>query len=365
MHVLVVTCAHRGDDARIVHRQARILLESGHQVTLISPRPPSTENDPAGLVRVAVPRAVGRRRVHAWCEVRREVKARWPATDLVLLHDPELVPLLARRWLNKPIVWDVHEDYVASVSDRTWIPGPLRSSAASAAARIEHSATRRCHLILAEDSYAARLGDHPVVPNSTWITPLPSVPVIDDPPRLVYIGRVSAGRGAHELIELGRRLRGIAVVELVGDADVDVRDAVDAAHDTGDIVWRGFVPNPVALDRLNGAFAGLSLLHNEPNYVHSRPTKLLEYLAAGIPFISTALPLADELAQQSRGGIIVRASVVDEVAEVVEGWINMPTERTACALSGHRHVAENYSWEHDGRLFVEQLEVWSSSPGSV
>ena len=62
---LIVTCAHHGEDARIVHRQARSLLAAGHHVTLVSPAPGRTDVDPPDLERVAIPRAEGRRRASA------------------------------------------------------------------------------------------------------------------------------------------------------------------------------------------------------------------------------------------------------------------------------------------------------------
>jgi hypothetical protein len=70
--VLIATCAHRGDDARIVHRQAATLIGRGHEVLLVAPLPDaeSLRLDPPKLERVAVKRSSGRRRVLSWIEVR-------------------------------------------------------------------------------------------------------------------------------------------------------------------------------------------------------------------------------------------------------------------------------------------------------
>ena len=43
LRVLVVTCAHRGDDARIVQRQISAMLDAGFEVTLIAPEPLQTQ----------------------------------------------------------------------------------------------------------------------------------------------------------------------------------------------------------------------------------------------------------------------------------------------------------------------------------
>ena len=130
MRVAVVTCSHRGDDARIAHRQIRALLDAGHSVTLVAPDP--TPFAHPGFEHVLVPRSVGRRRLGAWRAVRRAVGPLRP--DLVLVHDIELLPVIPRS-VRCPLVWDVHEDYVAAASDRAWLPSWARG-AASLAARV-------------------------------------------------------------------------------------------------------------------------------------------------------------------------------------------------------------------------------------
>jgi glycosyltransferase involved in cell wall biosynthesis len=377
VHVVVVTIAHRGDDARIVHREARSLLEAGHRVTLVAPLPPSFDADPPHLVRVDVPRAVGRRRWHAWREARRAVRGllRVGDVDLLVLHDPELVPLFVRRRTPVPVVWDVHEDYVASVPDRRYIPGPLRGTVRRLVEWLEARAIDRCHLVLAETSYAERLGDHPVILNATWVPEEPAAfHVSDDPPRVVYVGRIARARGARELIEVGRRLRGRIALQLVGEPDADVRDEIAAADARGDIQWLGYLPNPEAVEVIRGALAGLSLLHDLPNYRGSRPTKLVEYLAHAVPVITTPLPLAAELVDKSAGGAVVSDTelqgerqgerVVSDTVAAIERLLVDPELRSRQGVSGHRYVREHHSWQAEGARFVALLESWAGVEGS-
>lgn len=378
MHVVVVTVAHRGDDARIVHRQARALCEAGHRVTLIAPDPgdDARHSDPVGLVRVAVPRAVGRRRVGAWRAARRALYAVGAEAQVVLIHDPELVPVVGwgrgrgwrrrRSWRSAALVWDVHEDFVASVAARTWIPRPLRPVVGALVRGVEWAARRRFRLLLAEDAYADRLGDAPVVPNSTWITD--TVAPYAPPARVVYVGRVSHGRGVDTMIAVGRKLRQVGAditVEIIGAADADVVARLRQAHDAGDVSWWGPLPNPQAMNRVKGALAGLSLLHDEANYRHSRPTKCVEYLAQGVPVITTALPLAAALVMQSGGGVVTTGfhgdDVEDEVVASVMGWRDDPQQRAAMGASGHAYVAEHHHWQRDGPAFVNLLEGYASA----
>ena len=364
MNVLVVTCAHRGDDARIVHRQIRSLLEAGHTVTLVAPDPgESRSNDPRGLERIAVPRAVGRRRWNSWWAVRRVTRRFARVVDAVIVHDPELLPVVgAGRWHGATLVWDVHEDFVASVPDRRWIPAPLRSVVRLVVSVVQRLAHRRFRIFLAEDSYRASFPDAPVVPNSTWVDDQPGP--VDSDARVVYVGRLSRGRGVSTLIAVGEELtrRGGPALVLVGPADADVEPVLRDAHDRGVLEWRGPLPNPAALALVRGAVAGLSLLGNHPNYVHSRPTKIVEYMAQGTPAITTPLPLAVEMIEASGAGVITAGwfgpDVVNDVVDAVMAYVSSPALRAEHGVRGWEYVRNTLSWNADGARFVGVLEDW-------
>jgi glycosyltransferase involved in cell wall biosynthesis len=367
--IWVVTCAHRGDDARILHRQIRSLLAAGCNVTLVAPTPPvaSQAADPERLCRVTVPRARGRRRLRAHLAVIQALRKAQRANDvdLVIVHDPELVLwVIAVTWRSQvPIVWDVHEDFVASVADRTYLPRWLRPILTRVLLTIERIAIRRCHLILAEDSYQDRLGQHLVVSNATWIPEQSDLPEglrrsQSGLVRVLYAGRISTSRGVVEMIEIARQLAGIAELHLIGEPDADVADLVAEAAAAGIVTWHGYLPNPDAMAEIPGALAGLSLLHDLPNYRGSRPTKLIEYLAHQVPVISTDLPVAAQLVSDSGGGTVVRWDhvVADTVAQITQ-WASDPEAARAQGRSGYQFVRNQHSWQAEADRFVDHIRA--------
>jgi glycosyltransferase involved in cell wall biosynthesis len=364
VHVLVVTCAHRGDDARIVHRQIRSLLEHDHMVTLVAPEPgdDSRRQDPPGVERLVIPRAVGRHRPAAWRAARRTARRFARVVDVVIVHDPELLLVLGvGRWHGAQLVWDVHEDFSASVADRRWIPRFGRPVVRRLVGALEWFARRRYRVILAEDSYRERFPDAPVVPNSTWVLDDPA-PVDVRDPRVVYVGRLSRGRGASALVSVGEELarrHGPRLV-LVGAADDDTEPLIRDAVSRGVVEWGGPLTNPEAMAIVRGAVAGLSLLGNHPNYVHSRPTKVVEYLANGVPAICTPLPLAAQMVEASGAGVVTHdwlgPDLVAEVADAVMAYASSPVMRGEHGASGWRYVRDNLSWNSDGARFVGLVE---------
>lgn len=356
LSVLVATVVHHPLDARIHSRQVRALVAAGHRVTYAAPFSAYGAPPPPEVVPVDLPRALGRRRAAALREARRVLADLADTVDLVLVHDPELLLALPPAHRRPPTVWDVHEDTAAAVSLKPWLPRPLRPLAAAGVVLAERRAEREVHLVLAEEGYRARFRfPHPVVPNSTH------VPASVPPPgeeRVVYLGSISRARGGEDMVELASLLPPDVTLELIGPADAATRPLLEEAEGAGLLRWHRFVPNDKALPMLAGALAGLSLLHDERNYRHSRPTKILEYMAAGVPVVSTPLDHARELVEGHGSGLVVPFRDPPAAAEAVLRLQADPRLRARLARLGRDAAARYHCWDHDAVAFVNQLEQW-------
>jgi glycosyltransferase involved in cell wall biosynthesis len=307
---------------------------------------------------VDLPRSHGRRRLGALRAASRALRGRASAFDAVIVADPELT-IPAARLRHPCVIWDVQEDTAAALTLKPWLPRRLRRPVAAAVRRLERRAERSLHLVLAEESYAGRFERaHPVVPNSTWV---PAEVPPPGPGRVVYVGSVSIARGALDMIAMAEHVGGEVAVHIVGPADAQVEAALRSAHDRGLLVWHGFQPNAVAMELLVGATAGLSLLHDEPNYRHSRPTKILEYFARGIPALSTPLPEAVDLIDRSGGGLVVPFADPAAAAEAVLRLHRDARLRTDLARAAHTWVREHFDWARDGQRWAELVAEWGSS----
>ena len=368
MRVVVCTIVHHPGDARIYHRQIRALLEAGHQVTYIAPA--EAEGFSAGragaeLRVIAVPRAVGRDRLGALRAARRELARYAPGADLLLIHDPELLLALPPRRTRPPTVWDVHEDTAAALGTKPWLPRSLRPAVAAATRAAERLAERRVHLILAEHGYLPRFSQaHPVVPNTTHVPE--AVPAPDPPgtaPRVVYVGHLSPDRGVAEMIDVAALLRPHGIeVELIGPADARARAMIEPAQAGGMIRWLGFVPNDQAMIKVDGALAGLSLLQDEANFRHSLPTKVVEYMARGVPVVTTPLPAAAELATRYECGFVVPFGDPQAAADAVLRLAGDSSLRAKMGNRGYEAARSSLGWPADAQAFVAQLEAWAKAP---
>ncbi len=364
---LVVTVVHHPEDARIRHREIEALTAAGWSVTYAAPFASvglePTSGDPL-LEAVDLPRSLGRRRVTALRAARSLLRRRGQQHDVVLLHDPELLVAAAGLSLP-PVVWDVHEDTAAAVTLKPWLPRPVRPVVAGAVRRAERLAERRVHLLLAEEAYRERFaGEHLVVPNTVYVPD--SVPE-PGTGAAVYVGHLSLARGAAELVEVGRRLAehtgGAARLRVIGHADAAAAALLTAAGERGHVEWLGFLPSDAAMRVVDGAIAGLSLLHDEPNYRGSMPTKVLEYMAHGVPVVTTPLPLARDLVARSGGGVVVPFADAGAAADAVVALHDDAGRRRRLAAAGRR-AARRHDWRAQSPAFVAELERIASGGGS-
>jgi glycosyltransferase involved in cell wall biosynthesis len=355
MKVLVVTVVHHPQDARIRARQIECLLTRGVQISLAAPFEDFQveELDPR-VNPINLPRAEGTNRVLALRAATKLITHSSSEFDLVLIHDPELI--FAARKSTVPVIWDVHEDTSAALSMKSWLPGIFKIPAKLLIRYLERYAEKKFTLILAESSYQNRFKKKKrIVPNTTLVKPLKNVA---DRSSVIYLGTISSARGGYELIELAKKLQSFDItVELIGlCGEPQLEVALIDLNNSATLRWYGFMPNVEALNLLQGAIAGLSLLHDQPNYQHSQPTKIFEYLAAGLPVITTNNPAAAQLVTKANCGFIVNFHEVDAVVEAVTKLRDDAQLRRTLGNNGYEYVLTNHSWDKDQEVFLSAIE---------
>lgn len=349
MRIVIATVVHHPEDARIFHRQIPALIEAGHEVVYVAPE---TERDLGrpGLVHVPVPRSVGRRRLGPLKRMASALSRETRVADLAIVHDPELT--LMGRWIRCPRVWDVHEDLASQIADKEWIPGFLGGPARLGVGLLERWAARSFDVMLAEPTYVDRFPHGVVVRNTPWIQDRYVTP---GDSRVVYVGRVSLGRGIGTMLAAMRMIGPTVGLDLYGSADRDVVAMLDRAG--SNVVVHGFVPNPNALSQAEGAMAGLALLDDRPDYRRSIPTKVLEYMSRGIPVVTTPNPVARRIVEESAAGIVVPYRDPEAVAEAVVR-LRDPVVREEMGRNGRQAIRACYDWAEDaGRMlgFVDEV----------
>lgn len=337
--LLVATPTHPADDPRIRHKLIATLQEEWDVIYAGRGRGPI---DQEGIQWIEL---VGGR-------IRRGVRAGWMLLrgkyEVASLHDPEMLPAgLTAALLGRTVVFDVHENVPAQLLTKDWIPQVLRRPLAWLVARMLRIAETRLAITLAEEGYRELFSrEHPVFPNYLVGQPPPPQDP-DGDVGVVYLGDVTEARGLAHAVE-AVAAAGATKMTVMGRCRPDFRAQLLATADRQglDLVFHGFVDPDEALRISARALIGLSPLLDTPNYRASLPTKVLEYLAVGIPTIASDLPGTRRIVGDKPGVTLVPPGDVAAWQAAVASVLADPGQRTA-ARAGAAAIRAAYVWPDD------------------
>ena len=360
MRVAHLSTLHPPLDERIVLKECRTLAAAGHEVHFIVPDPPVAEFEGVRLHHFARPAGARRpariaRRLAAMYRQAAALRA-----DVYHFHDPELIPvgLLLKR-TGARVVYDVHEDSrreeLSFHKDR---PGWARLRA-GVWALFEGAAGLALDAFLSATPAIAR--HFPprrtvVVQNYPLREDLAAGPALGEaeyrarPPRLAYVGGLTAIRGAREMVRALEHLpveRG-ARLTLAGRFDPpELRAEVEGLPGWGRVDFLGWVSAEEVRAALAEARAGLVVLHPEPIYLDSQPVKLFEYMAAGLPVIASDFPPWRKIIRGAGCGLLVDPLDPAAIARAADYLLTHPREAEAMGRRGRQAVRDCVNWDRE------------------
>jgi glycosyltransferase involved in cell wall biosynthesis len=358
-------------DTRIYFKQVCSLARAGHTVYLVA----RAGGEPVEAHYVPVPAPASRRdRFRTILHVLRE--ARQLRCDVYHVHDPELLPGgVLLKWLTRArLVYDVHENVREQIRNKFWIPAWLRGCVAA----VYDLAERLClpgvdHVVLAEDSYR----DTYPRPNVTVVRNYPLLPAAalaataraySDQPILGYCGVVAEIRGALVMVDVLAALRREfprAELRVIGPCQPEslaaqLRERA-AAHGVPDgLTLYGRMPLDRALEEIGRCDIGLALLHPDPNYVASLPTKMFEYMSLRMPVVVSDFPLWRSIVDGAGSGLAVDPLDAAAIARQIAGLCRDPECMRRLGENGRRDVLERYSWTAEERKLLAIYDAFGS-----
>ena len=355
--VLQLSTVHPWDDNRICRKICGSLAEAGYEVMLMARAANAEDAEPPDGVELHVlpsPKNRIRRGLMSLGVWRRVGKLR---PDVVHFHDPELIPAgLILRMLGYKVIYDVHEDYPEKIRTKTWIPGPIRI-VTSGSMRILESLGSRCfssnlfvtqHIGQRFPERNSRLLRN--YPRLAEVVPATSRPAAGD--NLIYVGGLDVDRGTLEMIAgLEAATTPARRLELHGTTDDAVVNArLDAASSSGHLLCCGWSSRTVVKERLAKAVAGLVLLRPTTAYLESLPTKLFEYMGAGLPVIASDFPVWRKIIETHECGVLVDPSDATAIAAAIDWMYQHPEQARAMGENGRHAIQSKLNWESEAEV---------------
>lgn len=295
--------------------------------------------------------------------------------DIVHAHDRHPMAaaasyrdLMRERGREVPWVYDAHE----------WVPGqqivgPVQARLGWVAAEREliHHADA---VIAVTDELAHRMQAHhglAELPRTAINAPRPAKVPLDPAlrlplrqecgldertPLLVYVGRLAEIRGVMDVIDALPHLPGVHAA-FVGNDDPGIRARMtDRARSLGvadRVHLKSYVPQDSVSWYILSATLGLSVLHDNPAHRLAVPTKLSEYLHAGLPVVASDLDEQSRFVHEHGLGTTFAPADAQDLARAVRSALE---HRDECHASVSRpDFVRSQSWSASEQALTE---VW-------
>ena len=376
-----------------VEKVSRVLTEAGHQVHIVArnrDRQPVRERLSEGTVHRLAPLAIGRT-LNAASMFPAFFNPRWfhliattarnAGAHVILCRDLPLAPtsIWAGRHEGIPVVLDLAENYAAMIQE-LWDTGRHRPldwliRNPRAVSLVERWVVPRVeHTLVVVDESRDRLVASGIPPERITVVsntpprsrvrdgaPSPS-PAATGPLRLIYLGQMEVARGIGVLldgvVEVRRRHAAVHLTLVGGGRDLGLfRDqAARLGLGSDAVTFAGHVPHAEALRLVGTADVGVVPHHADDSWNTTIPNKLFDYMAAGLPVLTSDAKPCARIVFDTGAGEVFRdrdpLSLAGAIARMMDA-----ARRSALGAAGRRAIADRYNWEHDSRRLLNALRA--------
>ncbi|MBC2025013.1 glycosyltransferase [Listeria booriae] len=360
-----ISSVHPWNDTRFYHRQAHSILNRKVRVVHIG-----VENNQEPVSKQAclevrlLPYHPKKRRWKNIYQLFRIINKERPG--FIMVHDPELLILcwwLKRKKAYKSImIYDMHENVPKIVSKKN-LPKFIKWGYM----KLERYLIQSCDgVVFAEetykDDYTFLQVPYVDVYNFPKIDSKKEIRRKHDVFTMVYIGSISHVRGSMTMLHLAKDLRDVGqkfrlIIIGTGQAHFvrEMSHFIKKQNLEEYVVLKGSIDFKEAFPVIQTADLGLSFLAPIPNFIGGKTTKCFEYMAAGIPFITSDFIISDIIAEEECG-YQVNVENQQAILEQVLYVMNHLVEAKQKGENGKAAFRNKYNWEHEEKKLHQLLD---------
>jgi len=358
-----ITSVHNINDIRIFEKECVSLAKHGYDVTLIACGDTAFCDKKKGVKRISLKVPV-KNRLQRF--IKRTTKVFYKAlevdAEIYHLHDPELLPIgikLKRR--GKKVIFDSHEFYGEQIKEKTYIPKIFRYLLAKTYKLYETYVTTKIDAVIqictiqGKNYFSNRAKINAFISNSSILkNNTPNNITFKERKSIAYIGALSHNRGITHLVKAAN----IANAKLILSGQfvsIEYRKTIESLPEYKNVEYTGFLSQENVATLLNTCFVGIStLLHlSQYNKIDTFPSKVYDYMAAGIPVIISNTEYAKKMIHKYQFGICVTPDNIDEISEAIIYLQKNPKKATEMGKNARAAYEKEFNWSIEEKKLVE------------
>ena len=356
-----ISTVHSPFDQRIFHRECVSLTKAGYDVSLLAYG--ESEGDYDGVKLVSLGKndrlKAGLNLLDRWKRTRQAFKrAIDVSADLYHFHDPELIGagIAIKKQTKASVIYDCHEDNVAYMLQKKYIPTPIRRLMAAVIKFRELKAVKVLDAIVTADEGMRKYFMHKGAKCTVGVENFPRLDYflgkangISQQYDLVYHGTIpkyhlkTCFAVDTELVKRGFEPTWLFIGKY---SDLDwAKEEIRKKRAENRFTFKGIVAHDEIARWVRLGRIGIIPLPNYPKFQRNVPTKLFEFMALKIPVVLSNLPPSRPYVGDGKCAIMVDPDSPHEYADAISDLIADPRRRNEMGKEGNRRVVSRYNWE--------------------
>jgi glycosyltransferase involved in cell wall biosynthesis len=285
------------------------------------------------------------------------IKARKLDCDLYHFHDPEFLFWgLILKLKGKKVIYDVHEDVPGQIMSKGYINPIFRKLISKLASFIEKFISSRLTAVVTVtpaindrfnryNKFTFLINNYPRVEELNY-----SGTQTKD--GICYVGGITRIRGLEEVIDSLETAK--IKLNLVGNFESEsFKTSLNGKPGWEFVNYLGYLSRVDTIKVMSSSYAGIVTFHEEPNHISAKPTKIFEYMLAGIPVIASDFPLWREFFDKHQCGICVNPKDPAEISQAISFIVNNSGVAQKMGENGRKAVLDFFSWNSEEEKLFE------------